>query len=145
MSTDLKTLMSQDKKALAQSVHSMGGKIKRFNKTMGNPARNLVEHGMDAITHGVGGFGLGWLIGRGQGKLDSDTTKTSEEKEFGPEFWGIPQDIAIAGGLVVAGAFGQKLLGKRLAPTVSSLGIGALAYVAGSYGEKMAYDRETGE
>lgn len=150
MSVDLKTLMSQDKKALAQSVHNLGGKVKRFSKTLGNPARDLGENVLDLVTNAVGAGGLGLYIGNRQGKLDNDDTKTNEEKEFGPELWGMSQDWIIAGGLVAVGLAGQlkvgrKMLGPKVTGLASGLGIGALSYVVGSYAEKMAYDKETGE
>ena len=139
MAADLKTLMSQDKKALAQSVHTMGGKLKRFAKTYGNPAKNMTEQVMDLATHAGGAAGVGWYIGKRRAGVDADPELSDDEKENALKWFGVDQDFAIAFLMSAAGMTG--IGGKRYSPVLRGLGTGAMAYYVGSKAEQMAYDR----
>lgn len=150
MASNLKTLMAQDKKVLAQSVHTMGGKIKRFAKTHGNPAMNAGEQLIDLGLSTVGAVAVGAYMGKLRADADEEfpgeTAADDEARDAALKWAGVPIDLALAGLAVAAGVLSglgpiPKIPG---APVIRGLGGGAFAYYAGSQADQMVYDKVSG-
>jgi hypothetical protein len=129
-------LMRLGKEELAEGFQRMAARARRYKEK----AKETAEQTMELALAGGTAFGVGYYIGTiKKGWADPAAPSAVEAEEM--KMFGVDRDLLIGVGLAGVGLTGMA--GKKMSSAARAAGMGALAYWAGNYGEKMAIEAES--
>lgn len=126
---DRAELMRLGKEELAEGFQRIAARARRYK----DKAKETAEQTMEIALAGGTAFGVGYYMGT----IKRDPAHTEDDLKM----FGVDRDLLI--GVTLAGVGLTGMAGKRMSGATRAAGIGALAYWAGNYGEKMAIEAET--
>jgi hypothetical protein len=126
---DRAELMRLGKEELAELGTRLAARARRYKEK----AKETAEQTMEFALAGGTAFGVGYYMGT----IKRDPAHTEEDLKM----FGVDRDLLI--GVTLAGVGLTGMAGKRMSGAARAAGMGALAYWAGNYGEKIAMEAET--
>jgi hypothetical protein len=125
---DRTELMRLGKEELAEGFQRIAARARRYKEK----AKETAEQTMEIALAGGTAFGVGYYMGT----IKRDPGHTEDDLKM----FGVDRDLLI--GVTLAGVGLTGMAGKKMSSATRAAGIGALAYWAGNYGEKMAVEAE---